>query len=310
MTKDKSFTTTVDIMPVTNVPSLENYTMKGDPYDPTSRDRFKPAYVRLNKEGKWNIKTIDNNKQAHEKLEVIFLTKIWDLACECSPIEDFKKTVCRSDCKRSVSSTGYRCKTECPYDNKAKFKRPLSRSMFLLIREVGSKGPFTLARFKSRLEAVEELEVIKNVCLKKIGSFKIPSLAKYSFIIPVTEVNGAAVFLAKQIEIAAEVPDEMAKQIGALNQELLDFINQIETARTAKYTEAVEKRAAGLIAAAGSSPVNVSVSALSTSTPSASTPNSDSAAHSPLPVGIEDIVGESEDGTEDIDAEDDDEIPF
>lgn len=245
------------------VPDIALYLREADPGDPTSRPMFTPGRLSLDKSdgGMFKVRIPGmNNMLVTKELEAIFLVTYPESECRCTEKADTKTVVCRSY-NRKYSTKGFKCNGECPYEELGvdktlkKYKRPLRKRTFLLVREVGADKQFILVKYESTLNQIMKVDGVKNYfhgLLKASGGerpFPSNNIALIKADTEKVDKTISVAVIGNKPEIAALLSEEDAAAVAKISTALIklntDFMKGYEERTEALYAELVEKGLAG-----------------------------------------------------------------
>lgn len=236
------------------IPQLQDYIIKADPGDPSAgRDKFVCPKLSILKDNNGEFKVRipgGTDTWLTTQLEGTILAKSPETYCKCTPKADTKTVVCYSK-DRVRSSKGFACRTECPYAETGKdpelkkYKRPLKKVMFFLVRKKGSDDPFILARYEGAMDRVNLIDSLKSNISQTLSAAGIepcyPSSNILTFSAGVeTTQSGWKVGKITSFEHLETLSEEDAAKIAKLNKDLTDFLNY-SLQDYAEYTQKMAK---------------------------------------------------------------------
>lgn len=244
---------------VNKISRWNQWVVPGDPNDPTSKPMFIPWYISIGKEGNFKLKHGgDAEPIIKKKLEVIFLSGLNAVHCNCTVRgDDSGKVICKSH-DRVISNTGYLCKEECPHGgtdangNKVCSRR-LGKDAVILFREEGSDDTFKLARYISALNNVNDLNTLKDNFRKLLVSRGVanPYPSSHVCIISATKesINGGKGSVGrfnKDVELGIELDEDAVKAVNELNKGVVAWFENLWSKQSEYNKRVREKRLAAL----------------------------------------------------------------
>lgn len=237
------------------IPSASQYIIPRDPSDPTSKSKFIPAKISLEKSGTGGFRlTPPGAEEAilSKQLEVIFLTTYPESQCRATLRTDTSTAVCYSK-NRQRGYKGHDCKTQCPYAEKGKdkdsklYRRPISKTTFFLARKKGETSQFFLVRYNSVLDNISAVESLKDLIRTKLSSegSEEPFYTKHIVKIGATTekvTKGLVGRFGKEVEILEVLTDEEYALVTDLIKKLTALNDEDQT----RYKKMTEERAESL----------------------------------------------------------------
>jgi len=307
------------------IPDVGMYVIDADPGDPTSRSRFTPGKLSISKDdgGMFKLKLPGGKGKTTlcKEIEAIFLVTYPESECRCTTKADTRQVVCRSY-DRVHSTKGFKCADECPFEElgvtyeKKRYKRPLRKRTFLLVREAGTDPQYLLVKFESSLNAIQKVDNVKNIfhqVLKAEGKerpYPSSNVALLSADTEKTEKGFVLGVISPKVATHSLLTEEEATEVAAISKKLLalnkEFMDSYKERTTASYETLVKNGLAGvtnhekLKALEESSKTGSDAAKPASESGSTAQPDPDSAVQD-----AEDLIGPSED-----DDDDDDDTPF
>jgi len=238
------------------IPAASQYIIPRDPSDPSSRSKFVPAKISLEKTGSGGFRLTPPGVEESiiaKQLEVVFLMTYPESQCRATLRTDTTTVVCYSK-NRQLGYKGHDCKTQCPYAEVGKdkdsklYRRPISKTTFFLARKKGSTDPFYLVRYSSVLDNISAVENIKDQIRTKlsVAGEEQPFYSNH-----IALINGAVETVAKgkvgrfssEVTILEKLTDEEHEAVAKLNKSLQALNEEIQE----NYKKMTEERAKSLI---------------------------------------------------------------
>lgn len=237
------------------IPSASQYIIPRDPSDPTSKSKFIPAKISLEKSSTGGFRLIPPGAEEAilaKQLEVVFLTTYPESQCRATLRTDDSTVVCYSK-NRQRGYKGHDCKTQCPYAERGKdkdsklYRRPISKTTFFLARKKGETSQFFLVRYSSVLGNIAAVESLKDLIRTKLSSegSEEPFYTKHIVRIGATTekvAKGVVGRFSKEVEILEVLTDEEY----ALVRDLIGRIITLNDEDQARYKKMTEERAESL----------------------------------------------------------------
>lgn len=314
------------------IPAIGTYLTEADPGDPTSRMMFSPWKLSLEKENPGGFRLSHRGAPkaiVEQELEVIFLLALETTECRCTTRADRKTVVCYSH-NREISSSGFLCKKECPYEEKSvpqeekTYTRPLRKTVFLLFRPVGSDAPFMLARFNSVMNNINTVKDLKTVFGQQLaaGGKENPYP---TFHIAIVEADvekvtkGTVGRFGRKIKYAAPLSKDDAARVADLNKAIETLYAEVHGKQVIRAERARAKLMADRAAAQAAKRGSAAEPGAAPASGPAARAEEPAPAHAPSDPSAAPVIPENpnaiEDGHTILDddegvAEGDDETPF
>ena len=296
------------------IPGISQWVVPADPNDVTSRPKFIPWKVTVEKDGTFKFQHQGiGDPIIKKKVEVIFLSTIKETQCRCTRKGDTNNTVICQSHDRVLSRRGDDCKTECPYaepnvpaENKS-YSRPLRQTAVFLFRPEGSNEPFKLARFISSLNNVKVVNELKDKFRQLLVAQGVanpyPS-AHVALVTAATEsvAKGTVGRFSRDIEFAASLNKEAVKAVAELNAGVMKTLEEMFANMSAYNQRVREQRLAAGTIGGPVSPAATTGPKAAPAAPKPTGPQPDMSAPASEDIGGEIFSGDLGD--------EDDELPF
>jgi len=231
--------------PTTVIPQFSEVFMERDPYDDKSYDSVDAARFKISKEnvGTASLKYADGNvKILDANARVIFLYRSPVVSCSAKD-KVTGDDVCYSNNTNGYASSGYLCRTECPYSDKERFKKTLKKKVYLLIQnKPGEK--FELAIYRASYGTIKNLEQGLSELRKRFASTGLRSIIDGIFGISVHAPKAswdASVSLPSFNIANTELLETATGDLANAIHELWDNIKDFDERATADRLESAKR---------------------------------------------------------------------